>query len=115
MVSWSRSANTCRRAYVLPHPRRSVERGRSLAGKGRITLLDDAQAVPLLALDTEALHPKVLFELSPATKPDHERIGISPNLSGRGDRPAPDHGVVADNRKLVSEVGNRASMDRHDL
>jgi hypothetical protein len=64
---------------------------------------------------TEALHPEILLELSPATKPDHERRRLLPNTSGRCDRPAPDHGVVADDRQFVGKVGNRASMDRHDL
>ena len=41
-----------------------------------------------------------------------ERSGISPNASGRGDRPAFDHGVVAYDRKFVGEVGDRASVDR---
>jgi hypothetical protein len=80
-----------------------------------VTLLDDAQAVALPMFATEALHPEILLELSPATKPDHERRRLLPNTSGRCDRPAPDHGVVADDRQFVGKVGNRASMDRHDL
>jgi hypothetical protein len=59
--------------------------------------------------------PKKVLELLPATKPDYKRSGILLNTPGRCDRPAPDHGVVADNRQFLGKVGNRASMDRHDL
>jgi hypothetical protein len=108
---------------ILQHPATPRNRGRRIVAQERrwrdrapsVTLLEDVQAVPLLALDTETLHPKVLLERSPTTKPDHERGGISPNASGCGDRPAFDHGAVTDDRQFVGEVGDRASVDRYDL
>jgi hypothetical protein len=40
-----------------------------------VTFLDESWAVLLLVLHSEVLHPKILLELSPATKPDRERSG----------------------------------------
>jgi len=80
-----------------------------------VTLLDESWAVLLLVLHTEVLHPKILLQLSPATKPGRERSGKLPNASSRCDRPPLDHGVVADDCQFVGKVGNWASMDRHYL
>jgi hypothetical protein len=81
--------------------------------RGPAGLLDPITERELEVL--RALHPKVFLELSLATKPDHKRMSISPNTSRRSNDPAFDYGIVANDREFGGEVGDWASMNRHDL